>query len=308
MTIFEFNKRFPTEESAIDFIIETKYKDGYVCPKCGCIHNIYRSNVKQRNLYCNNCNSHFSALAGTIFENTHLDLRMWLYAINLVMVARKGVSAYQLQRELGMKSYVSAWRMLRIIRNTMSKEEYTDTFEAIVEIDETYVGGKPRKENKHDERETNEKHNKRGRGTSKTPVVGVKERNTGRVYAVVANKNEAGKQISGKQLFNILKKVCKENTLVITDQLSSYNILNKPNEKNLIRLMVDHNVMYSLGNGIHTNGIESFWAVVKRGVYGIYHKVSVKYMQSYMDEFCFRMNHRDVDKAFHALINLAVVA
>ena len=306
MTIFEFNKRFPTEESAIDFIIEVKYKDGFVCPKCGCIHNIYRSNVKSRNLYCNNCNSHFSALVGTIFENTHLDLRMWLYAINLVMVARKGISACQLQRELGMKSYVSAWRMLRIIRNTMSKEEYTDTFEAIVEIDETYVGGKPRKENKHDERETNEKHNKRGRGTSKTPVVGVKERNTGRVYAVVANKNEEGKQISGKQLFNVLKKVCKENTLVMTDQLSSYNILNKPNEKNLIRLMVDHNVMYSLGNGIHTNGIESFWAVVKRGVYGIYHKVSVKYMQSYMDEFCFRMNHRDVDKAFHALLDLAV--
>ena len=308
MTIFEFNKRFPTEESAIDFIIETKYKDGYVCPKCGCIHNIYRSNVKSRNLYCNNCNSHFSALTGTIFENTHLDLRMWLYAINLVMVARKGISACQLQRELGMKSYVSAWRMLRIIRNTMSKEEYTDTFEAIVEIDETYVGGKPRKENKHDERETNEKHNKRGRGTSKTPVVGVKERNTGRVYAVVANKNEEGKQISGKQLFNVLKKVCKENTLVMTDQLSSYNILNKPNEKNLIRLMVDHNVMYSLGNGIHTNGIESFWAVVKRGVYGIYHKVSVKYMQSYMDEFCFRMNHQDIDKAFHALVDLAVAA
>ena len=306
MTIFEFNKRFPTEESAIDFIIEVKYKDGFVCPKCGCIHNIYRSNVKSRNLYCNNCNSHFSALVGTIFENTHLDLRMWLYAINLVMVARKGISACQLQRELGMKSYVSAWRMLRIIRNTMSKEEYTDTFEAIVEIDETYVGGKPRKENKHDERETNEKHNKRGRGTSKTPVVGVKERNTGRVYAVVANKNEEGKQISGKQLFNVLKKVCKENTLVMTDQLSSYNILNKPNEKNLSRLMVDHNVMYSLGNGIHTNGIESFWAVVKRGVYGIYHKVSVKYMQSYMDEFCFRMNHRDVDKAFHALLDLAV--
>lgn len=72
--------------------------------------------------------------------------------------------------------------------------------------------------------------------------------------------------------------------------------------------MVDHNVMYSLGNGIHTNGIESFWAVVKRGLYGIYHKVSVKYMQSYMDEFCFRMNHRNVNKAFHTLINLAVAA
>ena len=169
-----------------------------------------------------------------------------------------------------------------------------------------YVGDKPRKENKHDERETREKHNKRGRGTSKTPVVGVKERNTGRVYAVVANRNGEGKQISGKQLFNVLKKVCKKNTLVMTDQLSSYNIFNKPNEKNLVRLMVDHNVMYSLGNGIHTNGIESFWAIVKRGIYGIYYKVSVKYMQSYMDEFCFRINHRNVNEAFSVFVKLAV--
>lgn len=306
MTIFEFNKRFPTEESAIDFIIETKYKGGYVCPKCGCIHNIYRSNVKSRNLYCNNCNSHFSALKDTIFENSHLDLRMWLYAINLVLVARKGISACQLQRELGMKTYVSAWRMLHKIRRAISKEQFYEVFEAVVEIDETYVGGRPRKENKHDARETNEKHNKRGRGTSKTPIVGVKERNTGRVYAVVANKNEDGKQVSGKQLFNILKRVCKDNTLVMTDQLPSYNILNKPNEKNLVRLMVDHNVMYSLGNGIHTNGIESFWAIVKRGIYGVFHHISVKHMQSYMNEFCFRINHRYVNEAFNALVELAV--
>ena len=307
MTLFEFNKRFTTEQDALDFIIAKKYKNGcYVCPNCGCTHNVYRSNIKSRNLYCNNCNSHFSALNDTIFENSHLDLRMWLYAINLVLVARKGISACQLQRELGMKTYVSAWRMLHKIRRAISKEQFYEVFEAVVEIDETYVGGRPRKENKHDARETNEKHNKRGRGTSKTPIVGVKERNTGRVYAVVANKNEDGKQISGKQLFNILKRVCKDNTLVMTDQLPSYNILNKPNEKNLVRLMVDHNVMYSLGNGIHTNGIESFWAIVKRGIYGVFHHISVKHMQSYMNEFCFRINHRDVNDAFNALVELAV--
>ena len=182
--------------------------------------------------------------------------------------------------------------MLRQIRSAMSKEEYSDTFEAIVEIDETYVGGKPRKTNNHSERETNDNFNKRGRGTAKTPVVGIKERNTGRVYAVVANKNEEGKQISGKQLFDILKKVCKDGTTVMTDQLSSYNILDKENEKRFVRLKVDHSVTYSLGKGIHTNGIESFWAIVKRGVYGIYHHISVAYMQDYINEFCFRLNYR----------------
>ena len=293
MTIFEFNRMFPTQNDAIDFIVAKKYKDGYYCPKCGCFHDgIYRQNYDHRKLYCNNCKSEFSALTGTIFENTHLDLRMWLYAINLVMVARKGISAHQLRRELGMGSYISALRMLRQIRSAMSKEEYSDTFEAIVEIDETYVGGKPRKTNNHSERETNDNFNKRGRGTAKTPVVGIKERNTGRVYAVVANKNEEGKQISGKQLFDILKKVCKDGTTVMTDQLSSYNILDKENEKRFVRLKVDHSVTYSLGKGIHTNGIESFWAIVKRGVYGIYHHISVAYMQDYINEFCFRLNYR----------------
>lgn len=267
MTYFEFIKRFPTENDAIDFIVAAKYKGGYVCPKCGCVHRgIYHQHYDHRKLYCNNCCSEFSALKGTIFENSHLDIRMWLYAINLVLMARKGVSALQIQRELGIGCYISAWRMMHQIRKAIAKEEYKDTFEAIVEIDETYVGGKPRKENIHSETDT---HNKRGRGTSKTPVVGIKERNTGRVHAVVTLPDENGKQLSGKQLFKILKDVCKDNTTVMTDQFSGYNILDRPNDKNFIRLQVDHTTAYSLGNGICTNGIKSFWAIVKRGIYGI---------------------------------------
>lgn len=308
MTLFEFNRMFPTQNDAIDFVVAMKYRNGYYCPKCGCVHKgIYQQKYDHRKLYCSHCKSEFSALKGTIFENTHLDIRMWLYAINLVLVSRKGVSAHQLKRELGTGSYTSALRMLRQIRSAMGKEEYRNTFEAIVEIDETYVGGKPRKTNNHSERETNDNFNRRGRGTAKTPVIGVKERNTGRVYAVVANKNEEGKQISGKQLFNILKKVCKDGTTVMTDQLSSYNILDHKNEKNFIRLKVDHSVTYSLGKGIHTNGIESFWAIVKRGIYGIYHHVSVPYMQEYINEFCFRLNYREQNLAFNKLVELSVL-
>lgn len=309
MTFFEFQKRFPTEASALNFIVSIKYTNGYHCPKCGCIHKgIYRSNVRAKILHCNNCNSEFSILTGTIFENTHLDLRMWLYAMNLVIVAKKGISACQLQRELGMKSYKGAWRMLHLIRQAMAKEEYNNVFEAVVEIDETYVGGKPRKRNKHNERETDENFNKRGRGTSKTPIIGVKERSSGKVHAVVANFNAEGKQLSGKQLFSVLKKVCKDGTTIMTDQYSGYNILDNENEKNFIRVKVDHSVTFSLGNGIHTNGIESFWAIVKRGIYGIYHHVSVNYMQRYMDEFCFRLNHRKCDDAFDSLVGLALTA
>lgn len=214
MTYFEFTKMFPDENSAIDFIVATKYKDGYVCPKCGCVQKgIYHQKYNRRFLYCNNCKSEFSALKGTIFENTHLDLRMWLYAMILVIVSRKGISALQLQRELGMGSYQSVWRMLHQIRKAMEKEEYKETFEAVVEIDKTYVGGKPRKDNNHSDEDksgNDENKPKRGRGTSKTPVIGVKERNTGKVHAVVANYNYEGKQLSGKQLFSMLKKYARK--------------------------------------------------------------------------------------------------
>lgn len=200
MNYFEFTKRFPTEEDAIDFIVSTKYNGEYVCPKCGCVHKrIYHQNYDRRKLYCNNCKSEFSVLSGTIFENTHLDIRMWLYAINLVNISRKGVSALQLQRELGIGSYRSAWRMLHQIRVAMKKEAFKDSFEAVVEIDETYVGGTPRKSNEHSEQIEidDEDKPKRGRGTSKTPVVGVKERSTGKVHAVVAVPDNAGSNLAG---------------------------------------------------------------------------------------------------------------
>ena len=160
------------------------------------------------------------------------------------------------------------------IRGAMAKREVGETFEAIVEIDETYVGGKPRKKNEHGDDDDLPK-NPRGRGTAKVPVIGVRERGTGKVHAVVANRNEEGKQLTGKQLFNVLSKVCKPN-----------------------------NVMFSASNGVHTNGIESFWALLKRGIHGIFHHVSLKHLQKYVDEFCFRQCYRNENEAFEVLMGL----
>lgn len=306
MTYFEFTKRFPDENSAIDFIIASKYKDGYICPKCGSKHKgIYHQKYNHRFLYCNNCKSEFSALKDTIFENTHLDLRMWLYTMNLVLVSRKGISALQLKRELGMGSYQSAWRMLQQIRKAMEKDEYKETIESVVEFDETYVSGKPRKNN--DNSDNNDNKPKRGSGTSKAPVIGVKERNSGKVHAVAVNCNEDGMQLSGKQLFAIIKKVCKCNHTVMTVQFLGYNILNKENEYNFVRLKTEHTVTYSLGDGIHTNGIERFWAILKRNIYGMFHNVSVKYMQKYVTEFCYRPSHKDNNESFSSLVEPAII-
>lgn len=305
MNFLEFTRRFSSEDDAIDFIVAKKYRGGYICPNCGSVHKgIYHQKYDRRKLYCNNCKSEFSALAGTIFENTHIDLRIWLYAINLVVVSKKGISASQLQRETGIGSYRSAWRMLHQIRGCMGKASYKDMFDTLVEIDETYVGGKPRKNNQHSS--TN---SKRGRGTVKIPVIGVKERSTGKVYAKVALPDASGKQLTGEQLMEVLDSVCKEGTTVMTDQFSGYNILDDKtkNIRNYKRVKVDHSTTFSLGSGQHTNGIESCWSVLKRSVLGIYHHISVKYMQKYVDEFCFRINYRDCNVGFDKIVELSVL-
>lgn len=179
--------------------------------------------------------------------------------------------------------------MLKQIRSAMGNTDMTKAFEAMVEIDEAYIGGKPRKQN-------NQIHGtaKRGKGTKKTPVIGVKERSSNRVYAKVALPNEKGQKLTGKQLFNVLDSVCKDKTTVFTDDYYGYGFLDDEtrNPRKLVHIVVNHSAgQYSAGPGINTNGIESFWAILKRGILGIYHHVSIKYLQEYVNEFCFRQNN-----------------
>ena len=303
MNLFEFQQTFPTEKEAIEYFISIRYPQGIICPKCGAKLNVYHRHTFPRMCHCNNCKSEFSIFAKTIFEKSDTDLRKWFYAINLSLISRKGISAMQLKREIGV-TYKTAWRMLRQIRSAMGNADMSKTFEAIVEIDETYIGGKPRKGNNKDKEESEDNNddddkkpkNPRGRGTRKTPVIGVKERITNKVYAKVAMPDGKGRKLSGRQLLSVLETVCKDNTVIMTDDFKGYDILNRPNGNNFIRLSVNHSGgEYSRLNFIHTNGIESFWALLKRGVFGIYHHISVKYMQNYINEFCFRLNNNTFD-------------
>ena len=131
----------------------------------------------------------------------------------------------------------------------------------------------------------------------------VLERNGKKVHAKVALPNAEGKKLTGKQLLAILNEVCKGGATVMTDEFKGYNILKK---SGFIHLKVDHTKEYAVGD-VHSNSIESFWAILKRGVYGIYHQVSVKYLQNYVDEFCFRYNNRDVKQAFDAVLKNAII-
>jgi len=286
MTFMEFMKKFPTEEKVVEYYLTIRYPNGLHCNHCGSI-KVYARKGKIKLFDCNDCHNTFSPFKGTIFEKSSTDLRKWMYAVHLFLNGKKGISAMQLQREVGV-TYKTAWRMLQQIRIAMGNAEAKEFFDTIVEIDETYVGGKPRKKNGKDDDDDKPK---RGRGTKKTPVIGVVDRNNKKIIAKVAMPNKDGKRLTAKQLIDVLNIVSKQenNNTIITDEFKGYDPLAR---KNYVHLRVDHSKMFYDG-GVHTNNIESFWAILKRGVYGIYHHISVKHMQKYVDEFCFRYNNRD---------------
>jgi transposase-like protein len=289
MTFFEFQAKFPTTEAVIQHFLYIRYPNGLTCPHCHSI-KVYQKHDRPKVFNCNKCKNTFSIFKGTFFERTRVDLRKWFYAVRLFLNGKKGISGLQLQRELGV-AYQTAWQMLQKIRIAMSGEDLSEYFQNIVEIDETYVGGKPRKGNMGQPV-------KRGRGTTKTPVVGVLDRDNKKVYARVALPNRRGQKLTGKQLFGILKLEVKYGATVMTDQFRSYNVLRK---NGFIHFKIDHSKRYADGD-IHTNNIESFWATLKRAIYGVYHSISVKYMQLYVNEFCFRYNNKNDPKIFDILL------
>jgi len=291
-----------TEKQARRYLEKVRWPNGPVCPHCGNKKGSYKLNGSKHRpgLYkCALCGKQFTVTIGTVMQSTHLPLRTWLMAFSLMCSAKKGISALQLQRNLDIGSYRTAWRMLKQIRTAMSNIEHGKTFEAIVEIDETYIGGKPRKKNRKDD---DNEHHKRGRGTKKNPVVGIVDREQRKVYAKVSLPNKEGKKLSGNQLLAILNEVCKNKATVITDEFTGYSILRKTE---YVHLVIDHTKGF-VDDFVHTNNVESFWAILKRGIYGIYHHVSVKYLQNYVNEFCFRFNNRNGDM-FDLVLSQAVV-
>jgi transposase len=271
-TFKDFNTEFPNDDACLTYVMENRWPDGRtLCEKCGVEHKHYR--VTGRTAYaCDHCGNHIYPMAGTIFEKSSTSLRTWFHAMYLMGSTRCGVSAKQIQRETGV-TYKTAWRMFKQIRTLMSEDVQLEG--SSVEMDETYVGGKRRT-------------GRRGRPASgegnKTCVVGMVERK-GNVIAVVAN------DATRKTLHRIAKERILPESTVYTDELSAYHGLENINGYQHRR--INHNAgVYVLGD-VHTNTIEGFWSLVKRGIGGVYHSVSRKYLQSYLDEYAFRYNRRD---------------
>ncbi len=297
MNFFEFLNKFPTEEAVIKHFIKIRYPNGLRCNHCGS-DRVSVEKGRPKFFHCNGCNSSFSIFKDTIFEKSDTDLRKWMYALHLFLNGKKGISGYQLQREIGV-TYKTAWRMLKQIRTAMGNQENKEFIDTIIEIDECYIGGKPRKNNHKDD----DDNNKRGRGTKKTPVVGVVDRNGKQIHAKVAMPDNNGQKLTGKQLMSILDEVCKSSNVVITDEFSGYNRLKRTNH---LHFTIDHQEAFTDGF-VHTNNIESFWATLKRGILGIYHHVSADYLQNYVNEFCFRYNNRK-NNMFDMVLSQAILS
>ena len=282
MNIVQVYEQFPTEDDCLNHLEQVRWPNGPTCPYCNSRNSTQLP--KEHRHHCNSCNTSYSVTVGTIFHKTKIDLQKWFVAISLILNAKKGISSRQLARDLAVNKN-TAWYIQMRVRKAMMEQR--ELLHGLVEVDETYVGGKPRK--------GSGSKNKRGRGTRKIPVVGAIERN-GNVKAKVA-KNLTAKSLSSF----IREKVDIDNAMVITDEFSGYSSL-----KWFVKHeTINHKVAYVCGN-IHTNSIESFWAILKRGIIGQYHKVSAKHLGKYIDEFCYRFNNRKNPAVFELTLSRAV--
>lgn len=280
MNIFELNTNLNTHEKAINYLETIRWNNKPTCVYCSSNKVCKHHTGTTKRWQCWSCHKSFSVTVGTIFHHTYIPLHKWFMLIALMLNAKKGLSACQAARDLGMRR-PTVWSMMHRIRKAMNTPQ-AELLQGIIEMDECYIGGKPRKENKKDD--NNDKPSQpRGRGTKKTPVVGMVERE-GSVKTQVTSKDE----LKFKDFLKMVKKnINIAETLLVTDEYKAYNNMGKT----IAHYNINHSYEYARGD-IHTNTIESFWAILKRGITGQFHWVSKKYLQNYLYEFEFKYNNR----------------
>ncbi len=281
MNIIKVYKLFPTQKKCIEYLEKVRWSNKPTCPYCKSFNATPMP--KEQRYHCNNCNTSYSVTVGTIFHKTKLDLQKWFLGISLILNARKGISARQLARHLDVNKNTAWYMGMRIRRAMLEQRELMSGF---VEMDETYIGGKPRKGGEP---------SKRGRGTKKTPVIGMAERG-GNVYAKVQKK------LDSKTLSRLVREnIDIDESIIITDEFTGYiRLKGFANHQ-----VINHHLCYVDGY-VHTNTIESFWSLLKRGIIGQYHKISVRYLNQYINEFCYRHNNRENEDLFGLTILKAV--
>ena len=288
MTIPQFEAMFPNEDACSAYLVAHRWPDGIHCPRCGSVE-VTALTTRAFAWQCYACapdtSYRFSHIAGTIFENTKKPLREWFRVIHMMLTSKKGISALQVQRVMGFGSYSTAHYMCHRIRAGLADEEFNKLM-GIVEVDETYIGGKDK--NRHWDKRVGV----RG-GSAKECVVGAVSRKGNVVARVIENTKAANLRSF------IQESVSDKVSLLCTDQHRGYMGL----RKSYPHSSVDHSRGQYVVGAVHTNTIEGFWSILKRGMVGTFHKMSAKYLPLYVAEFEFRYNNRENADIFGAAVS-----
>jgi transposase-like protein len=289
MTLAQVRERFKTEDDCKAFIKASRWPDGVRCPRCG-NEKVAELTKRPWHWQCRQCAKNgyrFSVTTGTVFENTKYPLRTWFEVGYLMCQSKKGISALQIHRQIGSGDYRTAWFMCHRLRAAMKNEEFRK-LTGKVEIDETYVGGK------NANRPLSKRFELKGRGAvGKTTVIGAISRKGNVVAKVIENTSTATMTRFVRQT------VDSKVTLVATDEGAGYQRL----APEFPHQTVDHKALEYVRGEVHTNNIEGFWSLLKRGVIGTFHNVSKDYLPLYLNEFAFRHNERENPDIFEKLIS-----